>query len=84
MATEEHILRDLLRENDYTMLANDPDGEEWWEDPAGHVMTMDQACDLVFGTCSCCGKYNAYVSSACMDRHEAKDCLCYKQSSDTV
>jgi len=83
--SKQEALRKCLRDNDYKPAVSDPDGEEMWEDPAGHVMIFEDACKLAFETCRCCGEYVVYlVSSSCSARHEAKDCLCYKQSSEAV
>ena len=78
ITTEE--LKQLLREADYEPVHTGPaDTEELWEDPAGHVVAFHDAVKTALNRCTCCGEVNDGVSSACLARHENKDCNCFPQ-----
>jgi len=71
-------LKRVLESEDFKMLKDqDPDGEEMWEDPAGHVMTFDGAVLQVYGKCErcsqpCCYPGAKFCGAGCSARSEVK------------
>lgn len=69
---------EVLERNDYKRVSSDPDGEDMWEDPAGHVVTFDLAVQMVYGTCKrcpkpCCYPGALFCGAGCSARWEDGD-----------